>query len=295
MFGNIIALLAISAFFGVEAYKVKDRIPRLIFTALAIVFALSGLSLPWTSEKAPKFVHFLSEMSGNPLTWLILATALFFVVRPFWSRSAPVANEASVGAGMAQGYDDREIRAELSRLTAEIGSVTENSDAAAMRMVEVAKYELSGQLTDIRQTLSVIAQYLISQTQAEFLDRAKPLIINPPMNRLSDGTSHRSQQAEFEQTAQYNSLKETLAALGFDLSKVERAITKGMDRLRADKNYLSIGTDEAGSWESLSHKQQWLERKLCTDAMNEFLEKAKSQIRHPALSPNDIAQIRKTG
>lgn len=120
MLGNIIALWALSAFFGVEAFKVKDRIPRLIFAVLAITFAMSGLTLPWTADKAPAINEWLSEISGNPLSWLILIIGLFFVARPFWSRSTrPVIAD----------QDEAALRAKFSEAEQRLASLAGQQDA----------------------------------------------------------------------------------------------------------------------------------------------------------------------
>jgi hypothetical protein len=99
MLSNSIALIAVAAMLGVEAFKTRDRLPRLVLTALAVAFALSGVLLDKLAVAAPKLVAFVSSIFAEPSSWFVLLVALFFVVRPLWQKrggDAPFRTEASV-------------------------------------------------------------------------------------------------------------------------------------------------------------------------------------------------------
>jgi len=102
MLGNAIALVAIAALFGLEAYKVKDRIPRLVLAALAVIFGAGGVFLQPIVGRAPEFGKFLSNLFDQPLAWLIIFALLFLVLRPFWSR--PVATQV-LGEASLPSFD----------------------------------------------------------------------------------------------------------------------------------------------------------------------------------------------
>lgn len=83
--GNSIALFAIAAMFGVEAWKAEGRLPRLVLTASAVIFALAGMFLDPLTDALPKVGTFVSSVFSSPSAWFTLAVALFFVIRPYWT------------------------------------------------------------------------------------------------------------------------------------------------------------------------------------------------------------------
>lgn len=83
--GDNIALIAIAVVLGVEAWKAKDRLPRIILTVLAVAFGLSGLFLAKLAATMPALGAFVAGMFDDPSSWLILGIALFLVARPLWA------------------------------------------------------------------------------------------------------------------------------------------------------------------------------------------------------------------
>lgn len=95
MLNNAIALIAVAALFGVEAIKVKERLPRIIFAAIAVFFTLWAVLVEQIADAWPKVGAFVTDTFEQPVSWFILAVALFFVLRPFWLRGAVGRNEDS--------------------------------------------------------------------------------------------------------------------------------------------------------------------------------------------------------
>ena len=114
MQGNIIAIFAIAAFFGVEAFKNREnRVALIVLGSLASVLTLSAVFLPALTEAFPKVGGFIEGAFDDPSSWLFIGIALFFVLRPFWSRSA-----TAPGIPAIVGYDDAKLRAEVAALSA---------------------------------------------------------------------------------------------------------------------------------------------------------------------------------
>lgn len=91
MLGNSIALLAIAAFFGVEAYKHRsDRVTPYVLGAFTIAVFLGALFLPALTATYPKVGAFITGAFDDPSSWLVIGIGLFFVLRPFWSRQTAV-------------------------------------------------------------------------------------------------------------------------------------------------------------------------------------------------------------
>jgi len=96
MLGNTIALIAVAALFGIEAWKARGGIPRLTLTALAVMFALSGVFLKPFTDAVPKAGQIVADIFSQPAAWFVLAIGLFFVVRPLWqAKPKPVATAPS--------------------------------------------------------------------------------------------------------------------------------------------------------------------------------------------------------
>src|SRR4051812_24972099 len=84
MLGNSIALIGIAAMFGVGAHKANERLPRIILTALAVIFALWAVLVQPITDASPKIGAFVTGIFAEPSSWFILAMALFFLLRPYW-------------------------------------------------------------------------------------------------------------------------------------------------------------------------------------------------------------------
>lgn len=125
MLGNSIALIAVAVMLGVEAYKAKERLPRLILTALAVLFALSGALIQQVADLSPKLVVFISGVFAQPSTWFVLAVALFFVLRPFWQSKPDPIPPATLDQLAANG-----VLADMQRLREKVDALPEPSKGA---------------------------------------------------------------------------------------------------------------------------------------------------------------------
>lgn len=114
MLGNAIALIAIAAMFGLEAYKVKDRLPRLVLGTIAVLFAIGGALVDPIVKQAPAIGAFLSGVFGQPIAWFILFFALFFVLRPLWAK--PIGKSDAMIE-----YDDGPLRQKIDEEMSEVG------------------------------------------------------------------------------------------------------------------------------------------------------------------------------
>ena len=92
MLSNSIALIAVSALFGVEAWKANGGPARLVLMAFAVAFALSGVFLNPLAVLVPRLGTLVADTFSQPAAWFILMVALFFVVRPLWSQRRPAIN-----------------------------------------------------------------------------------------------------------------------------------------------------------------------------------------------------------
>lgn len=126
MLSNSIALIALAAMFGIEAYKASERLPRFILTAIAAFFGLAGMLIQPLAEIAPKVVALVTATFSEPSSWFILLIALFFVFRPFWNRSTP-----NPGRPLSNSAIPEIDHMERDRLRGEIEALKERIEAAA--------------------------------------------------------------------------------------------------------------------------------------------------------------------
>lgn len=80
--------------FGVEAWKAKERLPRVALTAFAVLFALTGSFLKPLSEGVPSIGAFIAGVFALPASWFALFLSLFFVLRPYWTSGQAFSRDA---------------------------------------------------------------------------------------------------------------------------------------------------------------------------------------------------------
>ena len=85
MLSNTIALIAVAALFGIEAWKANGGPARVVLTLLAVMFALSGLLLKPLTDAMPRLGQLVADTFAQPAAWFVLLMGLFFVVRPLWT------------------------------------------------------------------------------------------------------------------------------------------------------------------------------------------------------------------
>jgi hypothetical protein len=127
MLNNSIALIAVAALFGVEAIKVTKRIPRIVFTIITIIFVLWAIFVKQIADAWPTVGAFVTGIFEQPVSWFVLAIALFFVVRPFWQRGATRAAGAAPLPVQASAEVDL-LRSHLNDLKAQIPAMIGDSD-----------------------------------------------------------------------------------------------------------------------------------------------------------------------
>jgi hypothetical protein len=88
LLSNSIALIAVAALFGIEAWKANGGVARLVLTALAVTFALSGILLKFLADAIPRAGEIVADTFSQPAAWFVLMIAIFLVLRPFWSKPA---------------------------------------------------------------------------------------------------------------------------------------------------------------------------------------------------------------
>lgn len=150
MLGNAIALIAIAAMFGLESYKVKDRLPRLVLGALAVIFVVSGLTIEAIATRAPEVGSFLTELFEQPISWFILLMALFLVLRPYWTNES---TQIQLKGPSNSDFDlVRNEVAEIQQLIASMNEKVPDEIATALKGVQ------SGALADIKELRSKVSQ-----------------------------------------------------------------------------------------------------------------------------------------
>jgi hypothetical protein len=189
MLSNSIALIAVAALFGVEAYKAKERLPRVVLTILAVVFALWSLLVEQVAEASPRVGAFVTSVFAEPSSWFVLFMAVFFVIRPFWQPKAHPASPVTLDQLAANGvlaevqhrlgkiealpeldhtsaqYDDTGLRHDLERAEARIGAEVERIEALTKKLD--ARVGLSFYALRTREALEQISADI--ETDAEIL------------------------------------------------------------------------------------------------------------------------------
>jgi hypothetical protein len=135
MLNNAIALIAVAALFAVEAIKVKERLPRFIFAGIALFFALWAFMVNQIADAWPKVGAFVTGTFSQPVSWFVLAVALFFVLRPFWHRG----RINSAGETTLPALD----HTETDRLRGELNQQAERLDRIGETLEAVTKLNAS--------------------------------------------------------------------------------------------------------------------------------------------------------
>jgi hypothetical protein len=140
MLNNAIALIAVAALFGVEAIKVKERLPRIIFAAIAVFFALWAILVERIANAWPKVGAFVTGTFEQPVSWFVLAVALFFVLRPFWQRTTNRNGGSSTLSHLdhpPQPYDDTDLREKVDSNTEILAAFARDAQGINSRIAEV--------------------------------------------------------------------------------------------------------------------------------------------------------------
>ncbi|MES2174749.1 MAG: hypothetical protein V4523_12480 [Pseudomonadota bacterium] len=96
---------------ALEAYKAQ-RIARACLWAIAAAFGFAGFAWPSLSASWPVITQKLAALTTNPVTWFALSVSVFFVVRPYWTRSSTSALHGSLAV------TDHDITETTSQITA---------------------------------------------------------------------------------------------------------------------------------------------------------------------------------
>ena len=158
MLGNSIALIAIAAFFGVEAYKLRQSTaPFITLAVLAVVFALAGFLLPALTDAQPKVGAFVAGVFDDPVAWAALAAVLYFGFRPFWTkrveppRPVPTYNAHTRDLEEEISAINQTLVGLEKRLTSELDSF-KGSVAGQHESLRMYLQVLEGKITDLKGT-----------------------------------------------------------------------------------------------------------------------------------------------
>ncbi len=249
MLGNAIALIAIAAMFGLEAYKVKDRIPRLVFGAIAVLFALGGFGISPIVEKSPAVGTFLSGIFEQPLSWFMLFIALFFVLRPLWTK--PGSFSALDYAPPDQVEDIRikieNLEVSISRNTANINGVVETVVGLQDDLTENAR------LTSQNEGGLVAVTHMMSEIQKDAIADFKELReADAQLGKAIDETKAQIAKEVTERVMADTNLRRSFAALS-DKEWIERATSE----LARRASELSTPTDSGADLSSSAVWSEW--------------------------------------
>lgn len=159
-----IALISVGAVFGLEAWKVKEKAPRIVIGVIALAFFVAGLFLHQIANQAPQFGSFVSRAFDPPSSWLMIFLALFFVARPYWTRSAaPPANAEPLEEKTAT-VEEFSVRIEklefgFSKQTESLKRTSDELSRLKIRADEIQKIAIKGGSTAevLPETISNIA------------------------------------------------------------------------------------------------------------------------------------------
>jgi hypothetical protein len=143
----------VASLFGIEAFRLQERVPKIVFAALAVVFALSAVLVNPIAEFAPGAAALVTITFDQPSSWLVLFTALFFILRPFWTTAPPVVLEAGA---LAPPYDDTDIRVAIRALgegfakgLRDLGKEFSDSEKERLEIMNEMGLTIKQQLDDI--------------------------------------------------------------------------------------------------------------------------------------------------
>lgn len=94
---------------ALEAFKASDR-ARLVLGGVAAAFAISGFAWPSLSARWPTLQRLVGELAQNPSAWFAIAVAVFFVLRPYWTKSSPQSDY------VPQPYDDSSLQQQIREM-----------------------------------------------------------------------------------------------------------------------------------------------------------------------------------
>ena len=151
---NSIALIAVAAMFGVEAWKANGRIPRVILTALVVIFVLSAVFLKLLSDAVPKVGTLVAATFSSPVSWFALALSIFFVARPYWTVSA-----TSQTIATSEDASLEALRSETKQTVLSQTQYVNALDARIERLTERIDRRLETDLTQMALTAGELAGF----------------------------------------------------------------------------------------------------------------------------------------
>lgn len=257
-----VALIAVAALFGIEAFKVRERLPRFVLTGFAVAFALWGMFVQQIADAWPKLGAFVAGIFSDPTTWFILFIALFFVLRPFWSQRP--------SAGVGGAYDDSALRNKLDNALELLKGISAE---------KVTAEEMEQAVSALRETIKVNDDKSRKRLEPlqELEERFKKLASDNSnafgrLAMLDERVEKLTEQAQQERTQLGNTLNTIFLALQAikaleQLRRLTKTIAEeGKFLLSRVNSHLPV---KGKDWE------EWKERKLLFDsAMRHWMKVA---------------------
>lgn len=103
---------------ALEAYKAQG-IARTCLCAIAAVFGFAGLALPSLSASWPVITQQLAALTTNSVTWFVLSVSVFFIVRPYWTRSSLSAH----GSIAVADHDVTETKSQIAAINVRLAGL----------------------------------------------------------------------------------------------------------------------------------------------------------------------------
>jgi hypothetical protein len=164
---------------ALEAYKARGR-ARIVLWGVAGLFGFAGFVWPFLKDGLPTVSAKLAELATNPTTWFALAIAVFFVLRPLWTKSTAINSTEPAHSDNAQ---IQELIAEVAKLQEEASSVKEvtvkieNLEITAKQQSENMTRAIThlGELQETATNLAVRSaeQDVLLHTHEQALDEAR--------------------------------------------------------------------------------------------------------------------------
>lgn len=246
-----LAFFAAAVPVALEAYKAQN-IARIVLWSVALGFAAAGFLWPWLGASLPVVAENIGRLATDPVTWFVLAVAVFFVIRPMWTGRPP---NAEIGVSNEQ----RDIKA-----------VTDLEGRVLPAIAGVHK-ELTERLDALGRSQSALSdnvQLLLKeriQAQArDFLSKAKKWDLENP-----DGTGPEHYALRLPREISF--MPNTHPAIC--LTAEERAeIEAAEQRVRSDASFCTLGKGDE-RFPNGKFKQQWHIRKAHIQKLIEIVRR----------------------
>lgn len=283
MLGNSIALMALAAFFGVEAYKnAASKLPRYVLSALSVVTFFAAVLLPQLTEAYPKVGAFIAGVFDEPASWAALAAAIYFAVRPFWIKplvtqvdtSSIEAEVSGIATNQSQIEKSTEVQsAELAKIAAIQSTVIQNVQMLDSRLSGIPK-----QMDVIQSKVSAVFEFVSALAKTDFRTELTARI--EWAEKLLDMAHVKFNAREYSGAVEQ--IRITIGKYGFSLADIDEEIAASAFAIRNDPACYVL--KEGDVWRDEEAKRQWHLNKGELDGYRRLLSHASGTPSNQALS-----------